>query len=254
MDHLRLCDRMLAMSEALARKLGGYFPVTAATNALLASLCEERVEFAPGDTIVRQDAPYDAVYLIDNGWALRSKNMENGSRQIVNVALPGDFVALNALLFQSSDFEHVARTHVTAYRVAPQRAREAFHSVPNLSAALFWANAHEESMLAERIVSLGRRSARVRTAHVLCEFVARLEILDEVSFPELAIPISQEDFSDILGISLVHMNKVLRALDREGVITFRNGMLMLHDRRQLQRIAGFDAGYLHFTRRTRMVA
>lgn len=249
MDHLRVVDRMQAMTEALARKLSGYFPVTETTTALMSSLCDQQVEFAPGDVIVGQEAPHTAIYLIDNGWALRARNMENGARQIVSVALPGDFVGLNALLFPNSDFEHTARTNVAAFRIDPERARQAFHSVPNLSAALFWANAHEESILAERIVSLGRRSARVRTAHVLCEFVARLEILEEARFPELALPISQEDFADILGISLVHMNKILRALDREGVITFRNGMLFLHDQVRLRQIAGFDAGYLHFTRR-----
>ncbi|MFN3614564.1 MAG: Crp/Fnr family transcriptional regulator, partial [Rubrimonas sp.] len=199
MEHLPFGDRMKAMSDALARKLSGYFPVNPATTAVLDSLCDRVVEFAPGAVIVGQDAPHEAIYLIDNGWALRARNMENGARQIVNVALPGDFVGLNALLFAESDFDHVARTHVTAFRIEPERARKAFDSIPNLSAALFWANAHEESILAERIVSLGRRSARARAAHVLCEFVARLEILEEARFPELAAPISQEDFADILG-------------------------------------------------------
>lgn len=248
-DHLRISERMDAMSDALARKLGGFFRTNEAVETLLKSLCENITAFQPGDVIVGQDEPYGSVYLIENGWVVRAKIMPDGGRQIVNTCIPGDFAALNAALFARSEFELRCKTAVTAFRVEPAALREALRDQPELASALMWVNAHEESMLAERIVSLGRRSARARAAHVLCEFVARLEIIDQISFPELAIPISQEDFSDILGISLVHTNKVLRALDRDGVIAFRMGMLMIHDRKALERIAGFDDGYLHFTRR-----
>ena len=119
-----------------------------------------------------------------------------------------------------------------------------------LSAALFWVNAHEESLLAERIVSLGRRSARQRTAHVLCELISRLEIIGIDDAEKFVVPISQEEFADVLGISVVHMNKTLRALGREGVISFRNALLLVRNRARLEQIAGFESGYLQFTRRT----
>lgn len=254
MDHLLLADRQTAMSAALTRKLSGYFAVSNETGRLIVSLCDDLVRFEPGATLTAQGGPYGAVLLIESGWVLRSRVLESGARQIVNVAIPGDFVGLNALLFRSSDFEHVARTPVAAWRMKPDRTRDAFGRIANLASALFWANAHEEAMLAERIVSLGRRSARTRAAHVLCEFISRLEIINGTVGREFILPISQDDFADILGISLVHMNTILRALDREGVITFRNGLLLVHDRKRLEHVAGFDDGYLHFTRRADLFA
>lgn len=250
MDHLTEGARIEDMSDSLALKLGGFFAVSEDIRRLMRALCADIASFAPGEPIVDQGADYGSVYLVESGWVIRSRVLESGARQIVNVAIPGDFVALNALLFRQSDFAHVCKTPVSAFRMEPATVREALSRAPALASALFWVNAHEASILAERIVSLGRRSARERAAHVLCEFIARLEIIRRVEFPELAIPISQEDFADILGISPVHMNKVLRGLERDGVVTFRMGVLMVHNRLALERIAGFDHGYLHFTRRT----
>jgi CRP-like cAMP-binding protein len=88
----------------------------------------------------------------------------------------------------------------------------------------------------------------VRTAHVLCEFISRLEIIDEQLATEVLIPLTQEDISDVLGTSLVHTNKTLRSLDRDGIIQFRQGLLRVNDRRELERTAGFERGYLHFTK------
>ena len=237
------------MSRAILRKISGFFTVTESVIGLFNDICKDRVEYAPGTILAGQGGEYGDVLMIDSGWVIRSRYMENGSRQIVNVAVPGDFVALNALLFTTSDFELRTKTSVLGFRFEPMALRNALLSEPSLSAALFWVNCHEESILSERIVSLGRRSARARIAHVLCEFIARLEIIGIDDAEMMALPISQEEFSDILGISVVHTNKTLRAMDRDGILTFRNEMLVIADRARLEREAGFDGGYLHFTRR-----
>lgn len=243
----RLRDDGLVV-EALTRKLSGFFETSVETAEELVKMCTEVRTFAPRERIAETAERYSGIYLVRSGWALRSRFLENGSRQIVNVAMPGDFLCLNAMIFQHSDFDIVAKTEVQAYFVDAERLRRVLGRDPGLSAAIFWVSAHEESMLAERIVSLGRRSVRARTAHVLCEFISRLEIIDETMVDEILIPLTQEDFADILGTSLVHTNKTLRGLDRDGIIQFRQGLLRISDRHGLARTAGFDSGYLHFTR------
>lgn len=244
-EHLR--DRGF-MVEALTRKLSGFFRASEDTSRGLIRLCSEVRTFAPKERIAETAEPYSGIYLVKNGWALRSRILENGSRQIVNVAMAGDFLCLNAMLFETSDFDIVAKTEVEAFHIPPESLRAMLGRDPGLAASIFWVSTHEESMLAERIVSLGRRSVRARTAHVLCEFISRLEIIDDRMVNELLIPLTQEDFADILGTSLVHTNKTLRALDRDGIIQFRQGLLRINDRHRLERTAGFDEGYLHFTR------
>lgn len=241
---------LIEMTRALLRKISGFYDVTEAVAEIFDDVCKDTVDLDAGTVIVPQGGDYADIYLIENGWVIRARHMDTGGRQIVNVALPGDFVAMNALLFKTSDFELSCKSDVTAYRFSSSQLGAALSRDAILSSALFWANAHEESMLAERIVSLGRRSARQRTAHVLCEFMARLEIIGIEDVAQLAIPLSQDEFSDILGISIVHMNKTLRALERDGILSFRNAMLMVMDRDKLEAEAGFEKGYLHFTRRT----
>lgn len=241
---------LIQLTEILLNKVSGFFDVTDEVKKTFAEICTDLEEFDAGTIIVPQGGDYGDVFLLDRGWVIRARNLENGARQIVNVALPGDFVAMNALLFATSDFELSCKTDIAAYRLPADRLGSALTRNAMLSAALFWVNAHEESLLAERIVSLGRRSARQRTAHVLCELMARLEIIGISDAEKFVIPISQEEFSDILGISVVHMNKTLRAFEREGIISFRNALLLVRDRMKLEQAAGFESGYLQFTRRT----
>lgn len=243
-----VANRERGMVEALTRKLSSFFSPSEATAEDLLGLCSEVRVFAPRERIAETAERYGGIYLIRNGWALRSRILETGARQIVNVAVAGDFLCLNAMIFEMSDFDIVAKTQVEAYVIHAETIRRVLGRDPRLAAAIFWVTAHEESVLAERIVSLGRRSVRARTAHVLCEFIARLEIIEPGIANEILIPLTQEDFADILGTSLVHTNKTLRALDRDGIIQFRQGMLRVSDRRRLERTAGFDNGYLHFTR------
>ena len=241
---------LIQLTDILLKKVSGFFEVTDDVRMIFAEICTDLVEFDAGTVIVPQDGQYGDVYLLDRGWVIRSRHLENGARQIVNVALPGDFVAMNALLFSTSDFELSCKTDIAAYRLPADRLGSALMRNSMLAAALFWVNAHEESLLAERIVSLGRRSARQRTAHVLCELMSRLEIIGIDDPERFMIPSSQEDFSDILGISIVHMNKTLRAFERENVISFRNALLLVQNRKKLEQAAGFDSGYLQFTRRS----
>jgi CRP-like cAMP-binding protein len=236
------------MVEELVRKLSGFFTPSERTAKDLVKLCSEVRSFAPKERVVTTGERYRGIYLVQNGWALRSRLLENGARQIVNVAMAGDILCLNAMIFEYSDFDIVAKTNLTARLIEPEVLRGVLGRDPDLAAAIFWVSAHEESILAERIVSLGRRSVRVRTAHVLCEFISRLEIMGEKRAEEMLIPLTQEDFADILGTSLVHTNKTLRSLDRDGIIQFRQGLLRIIDRRRLERTAGFERGYLHFTR------
>lgn len=241
---------LIELTDVLLKKISGFFHVNDEIKATFAEICDDLREFKAGTVIVPQGGDYSDVYLLDRGWVLRSRNMENGSRQIVNVVLPGDFVAMNALLFARSDFELSCKTDVAAYRLPSDKLGRALMSNSMLAAALFWVNAHEESLLAERIVSLGRRSARERTAHVLCEMISRLEITGVPNIEQLVIPLSQEEFSDIIGISIVHMNKTLRRLERDGILSFRNNLLMVLDKAKLEEVAGFDGGYVQFTRRS----
>lgn len=238
-----------AVSDYLFRKLQGFYELGDETRKSLSSAFAIEQSFEAGSVMASEGEPYRAIFLIKTGWVFRARHLESGLRQIVNVALPGDFLCFNATLFGTNDFDLVARTAVTAFRVEVQTFTSLMLDHAHLALALAWANAHEESLLAERIVSLGRRNARERTAHVLCEFATRLKMLGMIAGNSMRIPLTQADFADILGMSLIHVSRTFRSLVQSELISYRAGQVEIHDFARLKQVAGFDEEYLHFTQR-----
>ena len=233
----------------LVAKLKGYFPVTQQLADDLNQLVKEKVHLDAGEALLRTGDRYTHIYLVDEGWMLRARYLPGGGRQIVNFALPGDFLAFNLLMFERSEFDIIAKTKASLWKLEPKSLREMMVRHPGLAEALVWSNAHEESLLAERIVSLGRRDAMQRLAHVLCEIVARLELIDRHTGDVLSLPLIQEDFGDILGISVIHVLRVFKRLQVMGVVEYRSKRVTLLDLEKLRRIAGFEGEYIYFTQR-----
>lgn len=180
---------------------------------------------------------------------LRTRSLPGGTRQIVGVPLPGDFVCYNAMMFERAEFDIVARTPVRLSRFACQSFETMVANHPGLATALAWSNAREESLLAERVVSLGRRDSVQRLAHLICELHARMAMAGKPNGAEMVIPLIQEDFADILGISVIHIVRTFKRLAQENALEYRTRRLIIRNLEKLQRIGGFESGYLHFTQR-----
>lgn len=240
-------ESLMDVTQAWRKKLAGFFPLTSEVADALLVVCQEKATFGRNETIVDEGQDYPCIYLIDQGWAIRHKLLDSGSRQIVNFALPGDFLCYNATLFKTSDYCLTAKTELEAFVIKTKSMANVLSSHPELALALSWANAHEEALLAERIVSLGRRSATQRMAHLFCELWRRLQLLDLTSNDSFPLPITQEDLADTLGLSIVHVSRTLRRLRSAGYIEANGYDVRILDMRGLERTAGFDDGYLHFT-------
>lgn len=233
----------------LIAKLKGFFAVSQELVDDLNQLARERVKLDAGKALVREGDKYTHMYLVEDGWMLRARYLPGGGRQIVNFALPGDFLAYNMMMFERSEFDLIAKTAASLWKLEVKSFRDMMARHPGLAEALVWSNAHEESLLAERIVSLGRRDATQRLAHVLCEIVARLELIDKHKGDVLSLPLIQEDFGDILGISVIHVLRVFKRLQAMGVVEYRSKRVTLLDLEKLRRIAGFEGEYLYFSQR-----
>ncbi len=238
---------ILEMTPFLTRKLARLQAVTDGMADSIRVLCQDDVEFQRGGVVIEADADYDRVFLVREGWALRYKLLPSGDRQIINFALPGDFLCFNAAIFRRSDHFVAAKTHLRVFGVDIVAFRQMLANQPSMALTLAWANAHEEAMLAERIASLGRRSARQRMAHLFCELWRRLELLDMATADGFPLPVTQEDLGDTLGLTVVHVNRTLRRLCLDGLVAREHGRMRVIDKRRLEQVAGFEDGYLHFT-------
>jgi len=235
------------MTGYLFRKISGLIEVTEDMRQAMRIVCTDKARFARGDHVIRAGDDFSKVYLITNGWAIRYKLTRNGARQIVNFAIPGDFICFNAALFPKAEVFIRAHTELEAFSIPIRPFSEMLMTQPQLAVALAWTAAQEEGVVSERLLSLGRRSALQRAAHLLCEIHRRLQMVDLVQQgARFEMPMTQEDLADSLGISLIHTNRVLRELVRAELISMNRGSVELLNLIQLGRLAGFDDSYLHF--------
>lgn len=209
-------------------------------------LARDRVEFSANRPIVKEHEACLQLYLIESGWVFRSRGLASGRRQIINYALPGDVICADSVLFKRSSFDLTARTPVRLVRIEPPPSAEMFEIYPGLSAAVSWTMGQEESILAERVVSLGRRDSLEKLAHALCELEARLSVIGHMRGRTIELPLNQEDFADILGISVIHVNRTFRRMSEDKIAEYRKGQIDLLDRDKLVELAAFDPSYLHF--------
>jgi CRP-like cAMP-binding protein len=233
-------------AEYLSRKMANLGSLAETLVRDLKALARDRVDISAGRPIVKEHERCPQLYLIESGWVFRSRGLASGRRQIVNYALPGDILCADSVLFKASSFDLTARTPVSVIRIEAPQGADLFDRYPGLAAAIAWTMGQEESILAERVVSLGRRDSLEKLAHSLCELEARLSAIGQMKGRTIELPLNQEDFADVLGISVIHVNRTFRRLSEDKIAEYKKGQIELLDRTRLGEIAAFDPSYLHF--------
>jgi CRP-like cAMP-binding protein len=182
--------------------------------------------------------------LLLSGLAFRHKTLRDGRRQIMSFHVPGEICDMEGLLLaMDHSVSALSRAEVS---FIPHTAMEALlDSNVQVARALWRTELVENAIAREWMVGMGRRSAYARIAHLFCEMYARLRAVGLVEGARCWFPITQTHLSDALGLSVVHTNRVLQALRAEGLLSFRAGLLTVHDWPGLKAAGEFDPGYLH---------
>ncbi len=193
-----------------------------------------------GTTLFLEDTNSAHLYTVLAGWAFRYKMLPDGRRQIVNFALPGDFLGLQASVFDRMGHSAEALTDMVLCLFPREKLWELFSGHPNLSFDVTWLAAREERMLDENLLSVGRRSALERMAYLLLHLFRRAEDLGLTEGDRIEFPFFQQHLADALGISLVHANNTLRRLTSQKIVHWKQKVFRLLERDRLAEIAGYD--------------
>ncbi len=228
----------------LARKLGAFVALSDEDLATLDRLHQRRRTFVAGVDLVHQGQADQSAYILAKGWVCSYKLLPDGGRQIVDFQIPGDFLGLRSVLFRSADHNIEPVTEVEASEVVITDLLDAFARTPRLATAVLWAASRDEAMVVEHLVGIGRRSALQRMAHYMLEFGARLRLVGLGTRTGYDCPLSQYMLADALGLSAVHVNRVLRQLREMGLMTFQKGHVTFDDFNGLVMLAEFDTAYL----------
>jgi CRP-like cAMP-binding protein len=229
----------------IARKLGAFLALTAEEHRQLASLQAKPVKVKRGKQLVREGEAGQNVYVLLSGWACSYKDLPDGRRQIISFPVAGDCVGLRSALLKTADHSLAALTDAVVSSVDGPRMLQTFNEFPRLGTAILWAASRDEAMVVEHLVSIGRRSAIGRTAHFFMELAERLTLIGQATAREFRCPLSQYVLADALGLSAIHVNRVLRQLRERELLTLRGSKVTIHDLNGLRKVSGFRGGYLN---------
>jgi CRP-like cAMP-binding protein len=211
-------------------------------SAMQQGLLSSRFE-AHGDLLVKRGSNPGA-YLIRSGFACRYNVFPDGQRQIIGFLLPGDFCDSRATLFDHVDYPISAIDPVEAILIPAGKLMDRLSFSTPLERAMCQLMAAEEAMDRQWLLNIGHRTALERVAHLLCEIFTRLELAGLTRHNTCELPLSQTDIADATALTPVHVNRMLMALRRRGVITLQRHQLVIHELQALQRLAGFTPDYL----------
>jgi CRP-like cAMP-binding protein len=237
-DLPNVLDRMIRKFERRAK-------LSDPDREALVNLPHRMVKAEPGRYIVREGSSTDHSGLIVSGLAYRHKISSDGSRQIVSLQVPGDFIDLEGALLKVADHNVQALTRCDLAMIPSAALRELLVTHPQVALAMWVDTLIDASIFREWIINIGRRDARARLAHIFCEFARRLEVAGIGSTDGYELPMTQEQLADASGLTAVHVNRTLKSLASEGLIRRERRFVFIPDWEKLRTVAGFSELYLH---------
>ena len=208
----------------------------------VASFKMGELHVAAGGDILLAGTNSPHLYTILAGCAFRYLILEDGRRQILNFALPGDLLGLQGAVFEQMQHSVEALTDVQLCLFERQGLWRLFREQPGLAFDVTWLAAHEESLVDTNLASVGQQKGIGRVAFLLLHLYSRYEQLGQVSGRRCAVPLTQQHVADATGLSLVHANRILRGLTRQGLIELDGRRLHVPDPERLAAVAAIGEG------------
>ena len=193
-----------------------------------------------GTSILLQGTNSAHLYTVLSGWAFRYKMLPDGRRQILNYALPSDFLGLQGSVNDEMQHSVEALTDMILCVFPREKLWQLYRDYPTLAFDLTWLAAREEQILDEHLLSVGRRTAMERVAYLLLVVFQRAEEVGLTKGNSLQLPFTQQHVADTLGMSLVHTNKTLRRLSATKTVRWKDRRFEILDRDELARIASYE--------------
>jgi CRP-like cAMP-binding protein len=230
--------------ELLVQRLDALSPLSAEDREAIAALPHTLKTVKAHEYIVREGGKAENSCLLRSGFASRHKVVADGARQIVSVHMMGDMVNLQNSLLRTADHSVQALTDAEVAFI-PGKAIVALAAArPAVAIAMWLDTLVDGAIFREWIANVGRRDAKARTAHVLCEFALRQERAGLATRGKYDLPMTQEQLGDALGLTSVHVNRTLKALEEARLIARDKRTVTISNWEALRKVGDFDPSYL----------
>jgi CRP-like cAMP-binding protein len=229
----------------LVRKLESIFTLMDDERQALLNLPMQVVVIKEGQDIVRAgDSPSRSCLLL-SGFTCTYKITGAGKRQIVSFGIPGDMPDLQSLHLDILDNSVSTLTQCRVGFIAHEVLRDLCDRFPRITTAFWRESLIDAAIFREWVTNVGQREAYARMAHIFCELIVRLRAVGLVEDHRCDLPITQAEFADAIGVSTVHVNRVLQEMRANGIIELSGDRLYVPDWETLKRAGDFDPVYLH---------
>lgn len=245
---LRSADAPIQLNP-LIDKLSGFLQLDSAEIAALTSLTRNPRRFAAEHTLIHEGVATNHICLVVEGLACRFKMLAGGGRQILGYLIPGDLCDVHFTLFNRPDHGVMLLSDSQIVQIPIATLAQMIAFYPNIGRALALAGLVDAATLREWLLNVGRRDAIEKLSHFFCEMAVRFRAIGRVSDDgSFDLPVNQTTLADTVGLTAVHINRVLQRLRGDGLIRLRHRRLTILDLARLTAIAGFDEYYLQTCR------
>ena len=231
--------------DAMMRRLARRSPLGDADRQAIVSLPHTVRRIGPGGHIVRDGDVPEYCALLLSGFAYRYKITGEGGRQIISLHMPSEFVDLQNVFLGIADTSVQALTEAEAAFVPRTAIEDLAMANPAVARVLWIDTLIDSSIFREWVVNVGRRDSRARVSHILCEFSLRMEAAGLAKDHVYELPMTQEQLADAVGLTSVHVNRVLKQLGEEGLIDRDRRTIRIVDWKRMREAGDFNERYLH---------
>jgi CRP-like cAMP-binding protein len=225
--------------------------ISAEEEQAIRSAVSEYRDYPSDRSFIRAGVDLSHSTLLLDGLMCRYKDLRDGQRQISELHVAGDFADLHSFTLKRLDHNVMTLTPCRVAVVPHERLEEITRKFPHLTRVYWFGTNLDAAIHREWELSLGRRSAASRIAHLFCELRVRLEIVGLADRSGYELALTQADLAECLGLTSVHVNRVLRDLREQGLVEFRGSRVDLKNLAGLEIVAEFDPAYLYLEKRKR---
>lgn len=233
------------MGSCMVGRFRHYFSLTPEEENLLLRLEEKQIEYRAGETIRAKGENCDDIYIVRDGWTIISTQLDKDVRSIFDVRLNGDIAGIGEISFEHALYDFIALTDAVICPFPRDHLSTLFRESEALARTFYTILSRDQSLLYERFISLGRRTALEKLAHFIIEISMRLQMSGHAISDHFPFPLRQDDLADLLGLSAVHVNRSMNELKRHGYIAYDKHEFVIREYDRLLRIADFNPQFLH---------
>jgi CRP-like cAMP-binding protein len=230
----------------MVRKLAFWAELDPADEEAILALPHRVKRLERNGYIARERDKTESSCLLLSGYAIRHKILGDGSRQILSIHMKGDLVDLQNSFLGVADHSVQVLTDAEVALIPREAIKRLAFQRPTVGTAMWLDTLVDGSIFREWIANVGRRDAHTRIAHLLCEFALRLKVAGLGETTDYELPMTQEQIADCTGLTAVHVNRMLKLLESENLITRTTSRsVTIGDWRKLADAGDFDSNYLH---------